>query len=289
MYIETIKKVIGIKLELCFLMANTLVNYQVFAYEYEMEYSPEVTKEVSKARTQQEKINIAKNYLAGTDYNKQMQAIYILRPLGGEAIPVLLNQLKTELELQNKELNAITKKTRYSLINSIIFSLGFTRDKKIIDPLINVIKANDLPGSVRCRAIEVLGIIGPLVTPAISTFKKQAKPAEGYEIKESDSEKIKNVLIEMLNDAEPSVRINAIDSLRNYNNRDVIPIFESMAREDKYKEEIDASLRGGEKGEIITIYPVREAAENALKQLNKQKKWDEEMAGAVSITNKPGQ
>lgn len=290
MYTEIIKKVFGIKSELFFLIISALVNCQVFAYEYEMEYSPEVTKEISKAGTQQEKINIAKKFLASPDINNKMQAIRILRPLGGEAIPVLLDQLKTELqELQSEEapLDAIKKDNKYRLIGDIIFSLGFTRDRRIVDPLISIIRANDMPSNLRYRAVEILGIIGTVFPPAISTFKKQAKPAAGCEIKESDREKIKSILTETLNDPDPDVRIEVIDSLTRFDIKDITSKLEAIAEEDPYTKEIDASQKGGEKGEKLTIYPVREAAENTLKQLDKQKKWDEEMLEAVSITNKP--
>lgn len=276
MYI--IKKIFRIKLGLYALIMSVLVNCQVFAFERETGYSPEVVKEVNKAKTQQEKIDVAKRYLISQDITNKIQAICILRPFGGEAIPVLLDQLKKELqELQSKKVSLdvpFDAETRniYRSINEIILSLGFTKDRRIIDPLINIIRLNDILPNVRIRAVEVLGIVGSVDPVVVSAFKKQAKPAEGYEVKESDREKIKNILIEMLNDTNPSMRIHAIASLERLKNKDVMPKLESIAKEDKYKKGIDASLRGGEKGEKITIYPVREAAEKALKELDKQRK-----------------
>lgn len=121
-------------------------------------------------------------------------------------------------------------------------ALGAIGDKAVIPELIETFKDNDK--YVRSSCIRALGYIGD----------KSVVP----------------VLIEALKDKEGEVRKWAVKALGKIGDPIAIPNIEKLAVEDPYTEEIDASFRGGKKGEKIKIYPVREEAKEVLKKLKGQ-------------------
>ncbi len=86
----------------------------------------------------------------------------------------------------------------------------------------------------------------------------------------STKPKIRETLVNMLSHEAVTYRIDAIKILAEMGDTSVIPRLKEVAEKDTWKKTIDASERGGKKGNKMTIYPVREAAEKALKNIKER-------------------
>ncbi|MDI6735491.1 MAG: HEAT repeat domain-containing protein [bacterium] len=148
-----------------------------------------------------------------------------------------------------------------------------------------------LSGGVLIERYDVLGTRSIIASPSIpavyigniydvSTQTTQVQEAPSpkigkIELNEKRNAQIKNLLIEKLNDESPDVREGTVQVLGNLGDTSVIPFIKSLAENDSYFWETDASFRHGKKGEKIIIYPVREEAQRVLKLLEEKKKEKE--------------
>jgi len=126
-----------------------------------------------------------------------------------------------------------------------------------IDPVIEKLSDDKINSFGRSGAAFVL--------EKILEFRKEGT----INITEESKEKIKVSLIKALTYKDPWTKRHAIGGIANLEDSDIIPILKSIAQNDPYYEEINAYMRGGEKGKKIKIYPVREEAEKALTLIEK--------------------
>ncbi len=134
----------------------------------------------------------------------------------------------------------------------------------------------------KTKAIVEFGEIS--VDPLINKFKQSYNPFVrqnvvlifGDMVKEKkilsndNREKVKILLIDATKDKDEHVKISSLQSLANFEDKDVVSVLKSVAKNDQSSREIKASLRGGKTGEKIKIYPVREEAEKILKQMEQK-------------------
>ncbi len=232
-----------------------------------------VVKEMHKARTIEEKIDIAKRYLSSDKEDEKERAISELGSLGGQAVPVLLEQLKIELSRKESlELGKAKEPQRdvSDPLRETISALGHTRDRRIIEPLGKIVESDKVPSTFKESAVETLGIIGSVEGSFPIIFYQPAKPTEGYEIREADRKKIEEILIVALKDKNFLVRMGAIEALGRIGATDAIPILKSIAESDPYVDKFE------EKGEVIYVgYPVRDNAKLVAEQLEAMKAKEE--------------
>ena len=131
-----------------------------------------------------------------------------------------------------------------------------------VDPVIHILKTSDNSGR-RANQARVLGYL--------LEDKK-----EGYIARGETRERIKKELITCaVTDKEHTVRFSAATALGKSGDSDVIPILEKIAQTDPYHFETKAAA-GIDKdvapGQPVTRYPVRFAAQEALKKLREGRK-----------------
>lgn len=107
----------------------------------------------------------------------------------------------------------------------------------------------------------------PFLLETLKDNSEWVRAASAHALGRIKNEKALLALIESLKDSSWVVRRSIIWALKNAGDETVIPKLKEISENDPYFEEIDASLRGGVKGEKITIYPVRDAATEAIKKL----------------------
>ncbi len=138
--------------------------------------------------------------------------------------------------------------------------LAETKDKRILEKMLRDVKKQKYPGK-RARAIKIMARMYN-----VGNANKLAQ------------KKIKAVLRRALNDSNGGVRIWAVRGIAQIGDSSAALIIKKLQQHDEYSYEIDASARGRKKGEKITVYPVREAAQKVLSDLKKRqtKKEDKE-------------
>jgi len=130
--------------------------------------------------------------------------------------------------------------------------LARTKDKRILERMLKDVEEGNYQ-SRRAAAIRIMSRMCKLGN-----------------VDKDERKKIKKILIESCRGKSHSVRIWALRGLVELGDTDVSPLLKSLAKDDPYSRRIDASVRGGKKGEKIKIYPVRKEAEKALKQLGQR-------------------
>lgn len=116
----------------------------------------------------------------------------------------------------------------------------------------------------------------PFLLETLNDNSEWVRAASAHALGRIKNKKVLPALIESLKDSSWVVRRAVIWALKNVGDETIIPKLKDILENDPYFEEIDASLRGGVKGEKITIYPVREAAAEAIKKLEEAKNKEEE-------------
>lgn len=173
---------------------------------FEREEKPNLELE---GKTMQEKIIILKRDLASQDGEKKQRAISSLGKLGGEAVPLLLEQLT--IELKKKEKVSLggeePKEVMSRFVRSIILSLGHTVDKRTVKPLTDIALSEELPVRSRRSAIEVLAVLGGAIPS--SRFIPRAEPTEGQEVTSEDRAKIEQALTILLDSKHDVLRDEA--------------------------------------------------------------------------------
>ncbi len=114
--------------------------------------------------------------------------------------------------------------------------------------------------------------VGHQKSGSLRVFKEMYKQGK---VKGKNIKKIKQEVIKACQDDMMEVRISGLHTISEFEDGDVIPLIESIAKTDPEVCEIDASFRGGEDGKKIKIYPVREEAQRVIKLLEEKKKQKE--------------
>ena len=112
----------------------------------------------------------------------------------------------------------------------------------------------------------------PFLIESLKDNSEWVRARSAYALGKIQDKKVMLDLLKSLEDSSWIVRRAVIWALKNIGNKAIIPKIKYISENDPYFEEIDASLRGGKKGEKITIYPVREAATEVLKKLESKYK-----------------
>jgi hypothetical protein len=110
-----------------------------------------------------------------------------------------------------------------------------------LDSLLEKLKTGD-----RDTRVSAVAVLGQMLKPGNYSKVSAAVPRQ----------KIKDALIGATKDTDYFMRLMAVKGLANLGDRDVIPLFESLAAKGPFQE-----------GESLGTYPVRKAAAEALKQI----------------------
>lgn len=178
---------------------------QVNAFSFELEQNPNLELE---GKNTQEKIAILKRDIASQDANKKEEAISSLGRLGGEAVPILLEQLAIELNKKEKvSLGGKVEERMSRFARYIILSLGHTLDRRSMQPLIDIALSDSLSVDLRLDAIGVLVILAG-ATPS-STFIPQAESGVGQEATSEDKANIQQTLVILSDSKEDALKDEA--------------------------------------------------------------------------------
>lgn len=131
--------------------------------------------------------------------------------------------------------------------------LAETKDKRILQRMLKNAQASGFPGK-RTGALRVM-----------------SRMHEADNADKAGKEKIQEAIKSALHDNHSGVRIWAVRSAAKVGDDSTRAALRAISKDDAYKREIDASVRGGKKGEKLRVYPIREEAKKALEELERRR------------------
>jgi len=240
--------------------------------------TPSLSKSLEELRVQ----------LRGTDLIAKYYAIDELQKISERtpaAKQLLIDELKEEIALENqriKEGRGDTGEAKGEVFSHLLSVVADFRDPSTLNVL-----ADSLDTGVSVKSAQdtflhfadtaTLCLIGKLDVPNLSEYKKTEAVsvlvliAKNGKLTEKTRQLLRKAFLNYLKENSWSIRKEATTGLGALGSTNDIEALQGVARTDQYSRKIDASFRGGRKGEKIAIYPVREEAEKAIKKLKIKK------------------